>query len=64
MRTPQNLAMIAKRTKQVRARNKTAGAIVAEEGIAVDDLFGSGRTIPNVSRRTARTSTARELPSR
>ena len=32
--------MIAEGTKRVQARNKIAEAIVAKEGIAVDDLYG------------------------
>ena len=40
MRQAGNLDVIAENTKRVQARNKIAEAIVAREGIAVDDLYG------------------------
>ena len=40
MRQAGKLDVIAEGTKRVQARNKIAEAIVAQEGIAVDDLYG------------------------
>ena len=39
MRTKKNLAVLAEGTKRVEARNKIAEGIVAQEGIAVDNLY-------------------------
>jgi len=40
MRQAGKLDVIAEGTKRVQARNQIAEAIVAREGIAVDDLYG------------------------